>query len=67
MSYVWTDTRLNAKMSNGQVNGCQNNFNLKILAMCEKQCMKVGMEIGNMGYEVCLQSRYYSYNFDLLA
>lgn len=67
VSYVRTDTGLNAKMSNGHVNGCQNNFNLNILAMCEKQCMKVGMEIGNMGYKVCLQSHYYSYNFDLLA
>ncbi len=64
---IWTDARLNAKMSNGQANGCQNNFNLKILTMCRKQCMKVWMEIGNMGYKVCLQTHYCSCNCGLLA
>jgi len=67
VSSVWTNARLSAKMSKGQANGCQNNFNLKILTMCGKQCMKVWMEIGNMGYKVCLQTHYCSCNYGLLA
>jgi hypothetical protein len=41
VSFVWIAIEVNAKMYNGQANGCQSNVNLNIFAMCKKQCMKV--------------------------
>jgi hypothetical protein len=63
VNFVWSVVGMNAKMSSGHANGFQNNFNFNILTMCEKQCMKVEMKTSNMGYEVCPQMQYCSYNW----